>query len=153
MSYQGPNDLWLQRGEALLASPQLEARMIRVAALALAILAPVGGAQGPVVKESLITPLPSPQLATWRLLVRHAAPQDAGPLYRIAYRESRFRPDARNRRSSAAGTFQFIRSTWDMARKGAGLPPWASPYHPEDATKAAAWLYAQNNGPRHWGPR
>ena len=105
-----------------------------------------------VVKESLITALPSPQLATWRLLARYAGP-DAARLHRIAYVESRYCPDARNPRSGAAGLYQFMPRTWEWARAGAGLPPDASPYDPVHATVAAAWALSQPGGTKLWRTR
>ena len=125
--------------------------MIR-ALLAVVILAlPSAATQAPrsEMTRPRVAMAPSPQFAAWRLLERHAGPH-APSLYRVAYRESRFRPEARNRHSGAAGLFQFLPGTWETARSGSGLPATATPYDPEAATVAAAWLYAQPRGPRHW---
>lgn len=127
--------------------------MLRAAVLSCALLAPLGGPAPSVGYKLTPTALPSPQLVTYRHLLRYAGPGDARALYGIAYRESRFQPDARNRRSGAAGLWQFMPQTWEHARRGAGLPASASPYNPDQAARAAAWLWQQPNGPSAWGAR
>lgn len=122
--------------------------MIRACVLLAALLAPVThAAPGP--RGGLSPSAPSAQLRAWRLLRRHGAPE---ALYRIAYRESRFQPDATNPRSGCAGLLQFRGETWEVARRRSGLPETASPYNPEHAIIAALWLYSQPNGARHWRP-
>ena len=105
-----------------------------------------------VTLEQPITAMPSPQLATWHLLVRRAG-SHASRLHRIAHIESRYQPGARNRRSGAAGLYQFMPRTWEWARAGAGLPLNASPYDPEQATAAAAWALSQPGGSKLWRTR
>lgn len=67
-------------------------------------------------------------------------------MLRIAFCESRFIPDAVNRRSGAAGLFQVIPSTWNNTPQGrAGI----SPFDAEANTHAAMWLMV-NYGPSQW---
>lgn len=53
--------------------------------------------------------------------------------------ESGGEPDARNRRSGAAGLFQFLRGTWRWVAGQLGSPD-ASPTAPRANIAAAAWL-------------
>lgn len=54
-------------------------------------------------------------------------------------------PNSKNPRSSAAGLWQFLRSTWDWVAGELNLPTYdqGGPYDPELSTKAAAWLWGQ----------
>jgi soluble lytic murein transglycosylase-like protein len=63
---------------------------------------------------------------------------------RVAYCESRYRPDAVNKRSGAMGLFQFLPSTW-------AFTPYAkqSAFDPVANTQAALWLY-KRDGPSQW---
>lgn len=70
----------------------------------------------------------------------------------VSWLESKWNPDAKNPRSTAAGLWQFLRETWDRAADALGLPTYAEdgPYDPNDATRAAAWLQARGTGWRQW---
>jgi hypothetical protein len=62
-------------------------------------------------------------------------------------------PWAKNPRSTAAGLFQFLRSTWDRGPAPAlGLPAYwtGAPYVAEWNIQAAAWLYANWGGESQW---
>lgn len=88
----------------------------------------------------------------WRSLV--AAYFPAGQVdtaLRVMACESGGDPTADNPTSSAAGLFQFIRSTWDWVAGEVGLPSYVEggPYDPTGAVQAAAWLQA-NGGWQHW---
>ena len=70
---------------------------------------------------------------------------------RIIACESRGDPDAKNRRSSAAGLFQFLRDTWDWVAESTRSPSYADggPYHPLWNIRNAAWLL-DHGGTSHW---
>jgi hypothetical protein len=69
--------------------------------------------------------------------------------WRVAWCESRYDPLAYNRRSGAAGLYQFLPSTWRATPQGrAGL----SPFDPYANAAAAAWLY-RTAGPGQWSCR
>jgi hypothetical protein len=70
---------------------------------------------------------------------------------RIIACESRGDPDAKNRRSSAAGLFQFLRDTWDWVSESTGAPSYADggPYHSLWNIRNAAWLL-EHGGRSHW---
>jgi soluble lytic murein transglycosylase-like protein len=78
-------------------------------------------------------------------------------MHDIAWAESKYDPDAYNRKSGAAGVYQFIRTTWEAAREPAmnGLYRGSSPYFPPANIYVAAWVMSQPYpwGPRHWGRR
>lgn len=66
--------------------------------------------------------------------------------------ESRGNPNADNPRSSAAGLWQFLKSTWDnVVPRSVTGGTYASGlvYQPEASTRAAAWLWA-NLGWSQW---
>lgn len=69
----------------------------------------------------------------------------------VIWCESRYDPNADNPNSSAAGLWQFIRSTWNWVAGVLGLPSYdaGGPYDPDHATRAAAWL-SSNGGWQHW---
>lgn len=124
--------------------------------VAMALLA-VPALCGPATRQNSrphLLPLPSPQLATYRLLEREAGRYGIGhrvtQMHRCIYRESRFNPEVRNRRSGAAGIAQFMPRTFAFARRGAGLPETATPYDPEQAVRAMAWLWSQPHGDDNW---
>lgn len=75
----------------------------------------------------------------------------------IAWRESRYDPDAYNRGSRAMGIFQFIPSTWQSASAVADNGFWSrvSAFHPPANISVAAWVMSQPWpwGVRHWGVR
>ena len=60
-------------------------------------------------------------------------------------------PNAKNPRSSAAGLFQFLRSTWNKVPTSitGGSYDSGAVYHPEANVAAAAWLQ-QNDGWGQW---
>ncbi len=70
----------------------------------------------------------------------------------VSWLESKWNPDAKNPRSSAAGLWQFLQATWDRAADALSLPTYAEggPYDPDNATRAAAWLQARGTGWRQW---
>jgi hypothetical protein len=87
---------------------------------------------------------------------------------RVGRCESKFNPAARNRSSGAAGTFQFMPSTWRntpqykaayrAARRGGASPSRAARsaarkvYHPVLNTQGAHWL-VRTSGPSQWSCR
>lgn len=72
-------------------------------------------------------------------------------MHRIAWCESRFQPWARNRRSGAAGLWQFMPGTWRWMSAQAGLAG-SSPYDPWASTEVAAWAFERGYA-RHWSCR
>ncbi len=67
--------------------------------------------------------------------------------------ESGGNPDAKNPRSSAAGLFQFLRSTWDSVplSVSGGSYDSGAVYDPESNIRSAAWLQAAW-GWSQWSP-
>ena len=98
-----------------------------------------------------VTALP-PNVDRWRPLVAVHFPGDwvDWGLSIIAC-ESRGNPNAENRRSSAAGLFQFVRATWDRVAAETGSPSYAEggPFQPYWNVRNAAWLL-EHGGPSHW---
>jgi hypothetical protein len=89
----------------------------------------------------------------WRPLVeRYFRSSDVNTALRIIACESGGNPLAKNRSSSAAGLWQFLRSTWDRAAGNTGSPSYAAggPYDPTWATINAAWLRARGSGWNQW---
>ncbi len=70
---------------------------------------------------------------------------------RIIACESGGNPAAKNRRSSATGLFQFLRSTWNWVSEETGAPRFrdGGPQRPWWNVRNAAWLL-DNGGPGHW---
>lgn len=90
----------------------------------------------------------------WRPLVAAYFPADqVDRALCIMWHESRGDPTADNPTSSAAGLFQFLRSTWDWVADELGGPAYdtGAPYDPETNTRYAAWLQA-TGGWTHWSP-
>ena len=90
----------------------------------------------------------------WRPLV--AAYFPAGEVDRalcIMAHESRGNPNAKNPRSSAAGLFQFLRSTWNSVPLSVSGGSYESGqvYQPEPNVRSAAWLQARS-GWTQWSP-
>lgn len=113
--------------------------------------------------EALLKPPPPPVapgprnvdvVEQWRPLVtKYWPPALVEWALRIIRCESRGLWWAKNPSSTAAGLFQFLRSTWDRGPAPAlGFPSYASgaPYDPEMNIAAAAWLYANWGGPGQW---
>ena len=69
----------------------------------------------------------------------------------VSWCESRWTTNAKNRRSSAAGLFQFLRSTWDWVADHTGTPDYDSGgvWEVHSQLTNAAWLVT-NEGPGHW---
>ncbi len=94
----------------------------------------------------------TPGVEQWRpLVVEHFPADQVDTAMRVMACESTGNPSAKNPRSTAAGLWQFIRSTWDWVAGVLGLPTYAQggPYDPVGSTRAAAWLQA-NGGWQHW---
>lgn len=80
----------------------------------------------------------------WRLLVQmYFDRSDVQDALSVLECESGGDAEAKNRRSSARGLFQFLRGTWKYASTGAGFGG-ADPYDPEANIASAAWLVAQS---------
>ena len=89
----------------------------------------------------------------WRTLVMtYFSGNDVDIAMRIIGCESRGNPSAKNPRSTAAGLWQFLRSTWDRAAATTDSPSYAvgGPYDPVWATINAAWLRARGSGWNQW---
>lgn len=89
--------------------------------------------------EPLVAKYWPPELVPWALAIIEC--------------ESNGDPWAKNPRSTAAGLFQFLRSTWDLGPAPAlGLPAYwtGAPYVAEWNIQAAAWLYANWGGKSQW---
>ena len=96
-------------------------------------------------------PTPPPaSVESWRPLVAvYFHPDHVDRALSVLACESQGNPAARNPRSSAAGLFQFIRSTWDWQAGILGLPTYdaGGPLNPENNIRAAANL---SNGGASW---
>jgi len=81
----------------------------------------------------------------WRpLLAGQFPPEQVETGLCVINGESRGSPDAKNKSSSAAGLWQFLKSTWDkMVHPHLGGLTYdeGGPYNPELATLYAAWLW------------
>ena len=89
----------------------------------------------------------------WRSLVAtYFRPGDVDRALRIMACESGGNPDAKNSRSSAAGLWQFLKSTWNRAAQSTGSPTYnqGGPYDPTWATINAAWLRDRGSGWNQW---
>jgi hypothetical protein len=62
-------------------------------------------------------------------------------LLRVAFRESRYDPNAYNRRGPYHGLFQFHWNTWAWMSPRAGCAG-QSPYDPDAAAQTAAWAFS-----------
>ena len=98
-----------------------------------------------------------PGVEQWRGLVQTYWPAELVEwALRIIDCESHGNPSARNPISSAAGLFQFLRSTWDNGPApalGLGSYDSGAVYDPESNIRAAAWLYANWGGKSQWSCR
>ena len=108
--------------------------------------------------EALADAAPPPVVGPveqWRPIVERYFDADlVGEALSIITCESNGDPTAINRRSGAAGLFQFIPGTWTHASREAGFSG-ASPFEPEPSIAAAAWLVAYsldagNSAWTHW---
>ncbi len=72
---------------------------------------------------------------------------------RVSKCESGWLTNAKNPRSTAAGLFQFLRSTWDWVSENTGTPDYDSGgvWEVHHQMVNAAWLVdPANGGPSHW---
>lgn len=82
----------------------------------------------------------SPDIERWRPIVEEYFPIDqVDDALAVMDCESEGDPRAENRRSRAAGLFQFLNRTWSHASAAAGFDG-ASAFEPEASIAAAAWL-------------
>jgi len=65
----------------------------------------------------------------------------------IAYAESGYNPNARNKSSSAGGVYQFLDSTWATTMSRMGIT--GNKFDAETNIKAGIWLLSRD-GTRHW---
>jgi len=87
----------------------------------------------------------------WRELVSgYFPPEQVGMALCVIRGESGGNPTADNPTSTAAGLWQFIKSTWDAQALALGGPSYDSGavYDPVIATEYAAYLWGQSG----WGP-
>lgn len=111
-------------------------------------------------EKYLVSPVkarPETGVERWRGLVETYWPPGLVEwALRIIDCESHGNPSAKNVRSSAAGLFQFLRSTWDRGPAqalGFGSYDSGAVYDPELNIRAAAWLYANWGGASQWSCR
>src|SRR5690606_3222845 len=94
-----------------------------------------------------------PNVEQWRPLVeKYFASDKVATAMCIMKYESGGNPNAKNRRSTAAGLFQFLKSTWDKVvprEVTGGSYASGQVYIPEANVRAAAWLQA-NAGWTQW---
>jgi soluble lytic murein transglycosylase-like protein len=76
---------------------------------------------------------------------------ESARMLHIAWHESRYQPDAYNRRSGASGVFQFLPSTWARVAPLAGFGGW-SPFEAYANVEVAAFLMSRWDlgGFNHW---
>lgn len=85
-----------------------------------------------------------------QLVETYFHPDDWDAAMRVADCESGYLATARNPRSTATGTWQFLKSTWGWVAPKIGAPGWpAGALDPEWSTRGAAWLW-YNVGPWQW---
>lgn len=103
---------------------------------------------------AIAEPPPPTAVEQWRPLVQaYWPPELVEWALAIMACESGGNPSAKNRTSSAAGLFQFLRSTWDRGPApalGLGSYDSGAVYDPETNIRAAAWLYANWGGTSQW---
>jgi len=114
----------------------------------------------PQVHTAAAKPKPKPHsysggVEQWRPLVEtYFAPHLVATAMCIMDAESRGDPTAKNPRSTAAGLFQFLKSTWDKVVPSSitgGSYSSGQVYDPEANVRAAAWLQAAA-GWTQWSP-
>ncbi len=94
------------------------------------------------------------QVERWRpLVVVYFAATDVETAMCLIAAESGGNPNAKNRRSSAAGLFQFLRNTWNSVPVSVSGGSYDSGrvYNPEANVAAAAWL-KRRSGWTPWSP-
>jgi hypothetical protein len=72
-------------------------------------------------------------------------PTDVNRAVRVAWCESRFDPNAVDRRTGAVGLFLHLPRYWEERTANAGFPG-ADPTNPEASTAAAAWAVYEGGG-------
>ena len=87
----------------------------------------------------------------WRpLIARHFPEAQVHKAMRVMRCESGGNPDAKNRSSTAAGLFQFLKSTWNRVARETGSPAYRDGvYDPVWSVVNAAWLW-EHGGWRQW---
>lgn len=88
-----------------------------------------------------------------RLIAAYFPEQHRVWALRVSRCESNWYTAAKNPRSSAAGLFQFLRSTWDWVAGETGTPSYdqGGVWEVHSQMVNAAWLVDPNNGGRsHW---
>lgn len=71
--------------------------------------------------------------------------EDVNRAVRVAWCESRFDPEAIDRRTGAVGLFRHLPRYWSERASSAGFPG-AEPTNPEASTAAAAWAVYEGGG-------
>ncbi len=115
---------------------------------------PIYYADSPVDTNHHHWPTVTPSVERWRPTVETYFPPDEvdRALCILGY-ESRGNPDADNPTSTAAGLFQFLRSTWDNVPTSVtdGSYDSGRVYDPEANVRSAAWLQGKY-GWTQWSP-
>ncbi len=106
-------------------------------------------------RQTRTSPTWSGNVESWRGLVSlHFPASEVDRALCVIEHESRGNPNALNPRSSAAGLFQFLRSTWNGVPTSisGGSYDSGAVYVPELNVAAAAWLWGRS-GWRPWSVR
>lgn len=104
--------------------------------------------------QSAAWPAVTPDVLRWRPLVEtYFPPSEVNRALCIMGYESGGNPDAKNPTSTAAGLFQFLRSTWDNVPSAVtgGSYDSGRPYDAEANVRSAAWLQ-DRYGWTQWSP-
>ena len=109
---------------------------------------PVAPPHAPLVNRPA-NPIPPEQVEA--LLAASFLEPDMPWARRVSFCESGWNSNAKNRSSTAAGMFQFLRGTWNWVAGVLGFGDYDSGavYDASLNVQAAAWLY-YNEGPSHW---
>jgi len=97
-----------------------------------------------IIEGSYLLPQAPPFLIHGRTFTSLSEIDDT--LYRIIECESGWRWWVKNKRSSAFGLCQMIKSTREMVEKNIGKIDWQNP---EEQLRACRWLY-ETQGVKHW---